>query len=128
MIDPILIFDITLLAAFILMILSLPFLRLTLTRRLKREIVKKEEFYHDSGISDFDLINTIHFATACAIPKMKKLKRHKYYVSENINVGEFANWYETILAFTFVLSMVYLVSASAIYYFVDLFGLIDANN
>lgn len=120
-----LVFSLSSISLLLVSLIALIFLRFTLTKRLKKYIFEKGEYYFDSGIIDFDLFNTISFATVCAIPQYKKLKRHKLYVSENINVRQFANLYEIILSYIFLISLLTFLLAAIFYSATDYFGWIQ---
>lgn len=121
MIDRELAFSLVSISLLLISLLAIFFLRLTLTRRLKKYIFEHGEFYYDSGFIDFDIFNTISFATVCAIPKYKKLKQHKYFVSENINVRQFANLFEIVLSYIFLISLMAFLLAGIFYSVTDYF-------
>ncbi|TDT37733.1 hypothetical protein DES49_2693 [Halospina denitrificans] len=72
-------------------------LRLTLTRRLKKKLKATGDYWH-SGTIDFDFINTIIFAWACATTWVQRLKRFQL-LYPGLDVRSFAKWYEKVAAY-----------------------------
>ena len=85
------------------MIFTFIILRLTLCHRLKHALKAKGEYW-DTGTLDFGLFNTALFAWACVIPNMKSWKNFNriYY---NLDVREFANRFEMIIAHLSILAV-----------------------
>ena len=85
------------------MLVTLILLRLTLGHRLKHALKAKGEYW-DTGTLDFGLFNTALFAWACVIPNMKSWKNFNriYY---NLDVREFANRFEMIIAHLSILAV-----------------------
>ncbi|PAU79807.1 hypothetical protein CK501_11435 [Halovibrio salipaludis] len=79
------------------MMLGILLLRLTLTYRLKKKL-KATGDYWASGTLDFDFINTIMFAWACATPWFQQLKRFQL-LYPGLDVRSFAKWYEKVAAY-----------------------------
>lgn len=109
------------------MFLSLIVLRFTLTRRLKKEIFHRKEFYYKSDIPDFDLVNTILFAGVCVVPAFKRMKYHKYFVSENIDVRSFANLCEMLVAHIYIGSLAFILISGVGVVVLEWFGIVAIN-
>ena len=70
------------------LVLGLLILRLTLTRRLKKQLTATGGYW-DSGTIDFGFINTALFAWACTIPRVQKLERFQL-LYPNLDIRSFA--------------------------------------
>lgn len=79
------------------MLIGLPILRLTLTRRLKKKL-KPTGDYWKTGTLDFGFMNTILFAWACVLPYMR---RSEFYRSlyPDLDILKFANRFEKTVAY-----------------------------
>lgn len=86
------------------MIVAMIVLRLTLTRRLKKDLESSGQYWR-SGTIDFDLINTALFGWACLIPRMHQWKNFRVFY-ENLDVRDYATGYERIIAFTMICGLV----------------------
>lgn len=82
------------------MLVSMVVLRLTLTRRLKKDLEPSGRYWR-SGTIDFDLINTALFGWACVIPRMHQWRNFRNFY-EDLNVRDYAKGYERIIAFAMI--------------------------
>lgn len=83
--------------AIVASLLSVLILRLTLTRRLKKDL-QPPGSYWDSGTLDFGFLNTYLFAWACILPYMQRSDFFRGIYQE-LNVREYANWFERGLCY-----------------------------
>lgn len=81
----------------VLMWLGLIILRLTLTRRVKKELKPKGEYW-ESGTLDFGLLNTGLFAWACVLPYMQRSKMFQN-LYPGMNVKKHMTWFEKMSAY-----------------------------
>lgn len=72
-------------------------LRLTLTRRLKKELQPTGDYW-ETGTLDFGFLNTALFAWACVIPGFKKLKKIQV-IYPGLDVRRYATWFERWVAY-----------------------------
>lgn len=79
------------------MVLSLLVLRLTLTRRVKKELKPKGEYW-ESGTLDFGFMNTALFAWACVVPYLQRTVKFRLFYP-HLDVREYANWFERMVAY-----------------------------
>lgn len=79
------------------MLSGLLVLRLTLTRRVKKELRPKGEYW-ESGTLDFGFLNTYLFAWACVLPYAQRSPKFKL-LYPHLNVREYANWFERTVAY-----------------------------
>lgn len=86
------------------MLLCMVLLRVTLTRRLKKHLQRRGEYW-DSGTLDFGFLNTAIFGWACVIPRIMESENIKRMYTE-LNVRSFANTLEKILAHSMIIGLV----------------------
>ena len=79
-------------------VLSIVFLRLTLTHRLKAKLMETDDYWDPLGTINFDFFNTAVFAWACIAPWYSKLEGFQRWFP-NLDVRSFARWYERIAAY-----------------------------
>ncbi len=98
------------------MLFSLILLRVTLTRRLKKELEATGDYW-DSGTIDFGFTNTALFAWVCAIPPIQKFERFQI-IYPDLDVRSFANGFEKAVAYAMVGGlMIFFLSAPLFYLF-----------
>lgn len=79
------------------MLLGLVFLRLTLTRRLKKELKPRGEYW-ESGTLDFGFMNTALFAWACVLPYVQRSVKFRI-IYPYLDVKGQARWFEKVFAY-----------------------------
>jgi hypothetical protein len=86
------------------MLLSMVLLRITLTRRLKKHLKPRDEYW-ESRTLDFGFLNTAIFGWACVIPKIERTENFKrIYV--HLNVKQFSNTAEKVIAHLMIIGLV----------------------
>src|SRR5690554_1349892 len=79
------------------MLLGLLLLRLTLTRRLKKELKPKGEYW-ETGTLDFGLLNTVAFAWAIVLPWVQRSVKFRL-IYPDLNVKARASGLEKFIAY-----------------------------
>ena len=79
------------------MLLGLLLLRLTLTRRVKRELKPKGEYW-ETGTLDFGFLNTALFALACVLPFVRQSEMFRLLYPD-MNVKKYMNWLERAFSY-----------------------------
>lgn len=92
------------------MLLALVYLRLTLTRRLRKQLEPKGEYWK-SGTLDFGFFNTIIFALPCTFPYVPRLKNYRL-IYNDLDVKSQANAFERMVAYSMLLGLVFILVTS----------------
>lgn len=79
-------------------LLALVYLRLTLTRRLRKQLEPKGEYWK-SGTLDFSFFNTIIFALACTLPYVPRSKNYRL-IYNDLDVKSKTNPFERAVAYS----------------------------
>lgn len=80
--------------------LSFFLLRMTLTRRIKKYLKPRGEYWN-SGTLDFDFINTAIFCWTCVIPSIRNSEKFKIMYGD-FDVRLFAKKHEVTLSFSMI--------------------------
>src|SRR5690554_1675500 len=81
----------------IAMWLGLIALRLTLTRRVKRELKPKGEYW-ETGTLDFGFLNTALFALACVLPFVRQSEMFRLLYPD-MDVKRYMSWLERAFSY-----------------------------
>lgn len=99
------------------MLLGWLLLRLTLTRRLKKELKPKGEYW-ETGTLDFGLLNTIAFAWAIVSPWVQNSVKFRL-IYPNLKVKSRANGFEVALAYSTIGGLFVLLLSCIVFVFVE---------
>jgi hypothetical protein len=86
------------------MLLAMIYLRLTLTRRLRRQLEPRGEYWK-SGTLDFGFFNTIIFALACALPYVPRSENYQL-MYKDLDVKTKAKPFEQVAAYSMLIGLV----------------------
>lgn len=92
-------------------------LRLTLTRRLKKELKPKGEYW-ETGTLDFGLLNTIAFAWAIVLPWVQRSVKFRL-LYPNLNVKSRANGFEKAMAYSTIGGLVVFLLLGVIFVLIE---------
>lgn len=99
------------------MLLGLLLLRLTLTRRLKKELKPKGEYW-ETGTLDFGFLNTIAFAWAIVLPWVQRSVKFRL-LYPHLNVKARASGLEKVMAYGMIGGLVVLLVFGVIFVLIE---------
>src|SRR5690554_1303788 len=99
------------------MLLGWLLLRLTLTRRLKKELKPRGEYW-ETGTLDFGFLNTIAFAWAIVVPWVQRSVKFRLLYPD-LNVKGRANGFEKAMAYGTIGGLLVLLLSCIVFVFVE---------
>jgi hypothetical protein len=92
------------------MIVAMIVLRLTLTRRLKKDLESSGQYWK-SGTLDFGFFNTIIFALACTLSYVPRSKNYRL-IYNDLDVKSKTNPFERMVAYSMLVGLALLLLSS----------------